>query len=175
VISAQAKDSIDRIFRQAARSRLPVDANDSCEIESGEFAEADGEEIVVLTISSIFFRVLVILQFGQDEAAQRYYLGAGQGTLRESILEVGNLCCGAMNQQLVEYFPDLGMSTPYVLNSHCVAYLDQLKPKYVSSYRVTINGTVRLGATLCVCADAPLDFVANVSDVMESVGELELF
>jgi len=43
---------------------------------------------------------------------------------------------------------------------------------------VTVNGAVQLGATVCVCADAPLDFVATVAevaDVAESVGELELF
>ncbi len=176
MISEQAKDSIDRIFRQAARTRLVIDSGDACDIAHGEWqgGVASGE-VVVLTISSISFRMLLILHFDDDETTRAYYLGAGQATLTESLLEIGNLCCGAINQRLVEYFPDLGMSTPYVLSGHCVPYLDQLKPDFLSSYRVTVNGNVRLGVTLCLCAGAPLDFVAHVSEVAESVGELELF
>ncbi|TKC88761.1 hypothetical protein FAZ69_13510 [Trinickia terrae] len=177
MISEQAKDSIERIFCQAARTRLTVGAGDSCDVAHGtpHGGAADGE-VVVLTISSIAFRLLLILHFDHnDDAMRSYYLGARQATLTESLLEIGNLCCGAMNQQLVEYFPDLGMSTPYVLSGQCVPYLDQLKPDFLVSYHVTVNRAVHLGATLCVCADSPLDFVANVSEVAESVGELELF
>jgi hypothetical protein len=183
VISEQAKDSIERIFRQAARLRLTANAGDSCDIVHGaphdgtEDGALDGE-LIVLTISSISFRLLLVLHFDNDDATRTYYLGAGEATLEERLLEICNLCCGAMNHQLVEYFPDLGMSTPYVLSGHCVSYLGQLKPDFIASYRVTVNGAVQLGATVCVCADAPLDFVATVAevaDVAESVGELELF
>jgi hypothetical protein len=183
VISEQAKDSIERIFRQAARLRLTVNAGDSCDIAHGEPHDgaADGGpdgELIVLTISSISFRLLLVLHFDNDDATRAYYLGSGEATLEERLLEICNLCCGAMNHQLVEYFPDLGMSTPYLLSGHCVSYLGQLKPDFLASYRVTVNGAVQLGATVCVCADAPLDFVATVAEVAEvaeSVGELELF
>ena len=176
MISEQAKDSIERIFRQAARLRLTVGEGDSCDIVQG--APHDGAadaDLIVLTISSICFRLLLVLHFDHDDATRAYYLGAGQATLEERLLEICNLCCGAMNQQLVEYFPDLGMSTPYVLNGHCMTYLSQLKPDFLTSYRVTVNGAVQLGATVCVCADAPLDFVASVAEVAESAGDLELF
>jgi hypothetical protein len=99
-------------------------------------------------------------------------------TLEERLLEICNLCCGAINHQLIEYFPDLGMSTPYVLSGQCLSYLDHLKPDFLTSYRVTVAGAVQLGATVCVCANAPLDFAATVAEVTEvagSVGELELF
>lgn len=179
MISEQAKDSIERIFRQAAQLRLTVDSGDACEITHGARHDgaADGN-LIVLTISSIVFRLLLVLHFDNDDATRAYYLGAAEATLGERLLEVCNLCCGAMNHQLLEYFPDLGMSTPYVLSGHCVTYLDQLKPDFLASYRVTVNGAVQLGATVCVCADAPVDFVANVAElaeVAESVGELELF
>ncbi|WP_027797419.1 hypothetical protein [Paraburkholderia acidipaludis] len=179
MISEQAKDSLERIFRQAARLRLTASAGDSCEVAHGAPHEGTSDdELIVLTISSITFRLLLVLRFDNDDATRAYYLGGGEATLEERLLEICNLCCGAMNHQLVEYFPDLGMSTPYVLSGHCAAYLTQLKPDFLASYCVTVNGTVRLGATVCVCADAPLDFVAHVAevaDVAESVGELELF
>jgi hypothetical protein len=179
VISTQALNSIERIFMQAARSRLPVDASHSCEVVPAALTginQGADANVVILTIASIDFRILLMLHFSADDTTRRYYVGGGaEGTLLEAFMEVANLCCGAMNQQLVEWFPDLGMSTPYALGSACVRYIDELKPNHVATYEVTIESTVRLGATLCVCASAPLDFVASVADMTESAGELELF
>jgi hypothetical protein len=96
-------------------------------------------------------------------------------SLQDALLEICNLCCGAVNQDLLRYFPDLGMSTPYVLSARCVSHLEQLKPDCLSSYAITINRSVQLAATVCVCAHAPIDFIADMTAVEESSGELELF
>ncbi|MEM5437656.1 hypothetical protein [Paraburkholderia diazotrophica] len=179
MISQQAKESIERIFYQSARTRLPAHAGDACEITALDAHLADkalASHIVVLTISSIAFRFLLVLHFDDDQMTRDYYLrDAEDRSLAEALMEVGNLCCGAINQQLVEYFPDLGMSTPYQLNGACVPFLTELKPAYLAAFRVTIGANVQIGATLCVCASAPVDFVADVSEVEESGGELELF
>ncbi|WP_323121153.1 hypothetical protein [Burkholderia alba] len=179
MISAQARDSLDRIFRQAALTRLPVRDGDPCNIAPLDPRDASalpGDDVVVLTISSMTFRLLLALHFADDDATRDYYLADTAGrTLRDTLMEVANLCCGAMNQLLVECFPDLGMSTPYLLNRRSVRHLDELRPGYVSAYGLTVGSSVRLGATLCVCSHAPLDFVANLSDVRQDVGELELF
>ena len=180
MISAHAKDSFERIFRKAAQARLPMDAGDLCEIapiaEAGAGASKDSQ-VVVLTISSIVFRLLLILRFDEDESTRAYYLkdAADERPFQEVFLEICNLCCGAMNQELLRYFPDLGMSTPYVLNARCLPHLNELKPALLSSYSVTLNGSVRLAATVCVCAHAPIDFIADTSAVEETSGELELF
>lgn len=177
MISAHAKDSFDRIFRNAAQARLPMAADDLCEIVAGPQAGAGRDSrVVVLTISSIVFRLLLILRFDEDDATRAYYLNDGdERPFQEVFLEVCNLCCGAMNQELLRYFPDLGMSTPYVLNAQCLPHLHELKPALVSSYSVMFNGAVQLAATVCVCAHAPLDFVADTNGVEETNGELELF
>ncbi|CAB3797974.1 hypothetical protein LMG28614_04688 [Paraburkholderia ultramafica] len=179
MISAHAKDSFDRIFRKAAQTRLPMDSGDLCEIaplaEAGAGATRD-TQVVVLTISSIVFRLLLILHFDEDDHTRRYYLNdADERPFQEVFLEICNLCCGAMNQELLRCFPDLGMSTPYVLNARCLPHLHELKPALLASYSVTLNGDVRLAATVCVCANAPLDFVADTSAIEETSGELELF
>ena len=179
MISQQAKDSFERIFTQSARTRLPADPAHSCDIAvlDAHLAQtALASQIVVLTISSIAFRFLLVLHFDDDAATREYFLrDAQERALPDALMEVGNLCCGAINQQLVEYFPDLGMSTPYHLSGACVPYLMELKPGYLAAFRVTVDANVQLGATLCVCASTPLDFVANVDSFEESAGELELF
>jgi hypothetical protein len=180
VISAHARDSFDRIFRKAAQARLPLDSGDPCEIAPLADASAGvskDTQVVVLTISSIVFRLLLILHFDEDDTTRGYYLkdAAAERPFQEAFLEICNLCCGAMNQELLRYFPDLGMSTPYVLNARCLPYLHELKPALLSSYSITLGDSVRLAATVCVCAHAPLDFVADTSAVEETSGELELF
>ncbi|WP_296659962.1 hypothetical protein [Paraburkholderia sp.] len=176
MIGERAKDSIDRIFFAAARTRLVADAQHACEIVPHAGDTPQGAQVVALTISSMQFRLLLLLHFNDDEATRRYYVGDAQRTLAETFMEFGNLCCGAMNQQLVEHFPDLGMSTPYVLSGGCLPYLQELKPNYLSSHALTLDASVRLGATLCVCSKTPLDFVAADQEAScESSGELEMF
>ena len=179
MISAHAKDSFDRIFRKAAQARLPMASGDVCEIAPVADVSAGASrdtQVVVLTISSIVFRLLLILHFDEDDTTRGYYLNDGdERPFQEAFLEICNLCCGAMNQELLRYFPDLGMSTPYVLNARCLPHLRELKPGLVASYSIVLNGDVRLGATVCVCTHAPLDFVADTSAVEETSGELELF
>lgn len=179
MISAHGKDSFDRIFRKAAQARLPLESGDLCEIVPIAEASAGSTkdtQVVVLTISSIVFRLLLILHFDENDSAREYYLKeADERSFQEVFLEICNLCCGAMNQELLHHFPDLGMSTPYVLNARCLPHLHELKPGLLSSYSITLNGTVRLAGTLCVCADAPIDFVADTNALEETSGELEMF
>ncbi|MEA3130946.1 MAG: hypothetical protein QOF46_2741, partial [Paraburkholderia sp.] len=70
MISGNAKDSFDRIFRKAAQARLPLDSADTCEIapldEAGLGATKD-TQVVVLAISSIVFRMLLILHFDETD------------------------------------------------------------------------------------------------------------
>jgi hypothetical protein len=180
MISSCARDSIEHIFLKAARSRLPLQTHDACDITPLTPADVNTEDaadnLVILTISSVVFRLLLVFNFDEDTPTRDYFLkDAGQGSLQETLLEICNLCCGAMNHELLHYFPDLGMSTPYVLSARCLPHLEELKPDYLASYAITISESVRLAATVCVCADAPIDFTADVSNAEESTGELELF
>ncbi|MGF6609714.1 hypothetical protein OKW45_004636 [Paraburkholderia sp. WSM4175] len=179
MITDQAKQSIADIFCHAARARLPATPGDSCEIAAVPRWDRDhpaGPCAMALTISSIGFRLLFVLHFGKDDATHAYYAsGDTTRSLSETLMELGNLCCGYMNQQLVNHFPDLGMSTPYELNSACIEYLDELRPDHVWAYELTIGGAARLGVTLCLCAQAPLDFKAELATADEAEGELELF
>jgi len=176
MIGERAKESLERVFSGAARTRLTVGDGDACEIAGlPAGASPPQRRVVVLTIASMRFRLLLLLHFDDDAATRDYYAADAARPLADAFMEVANLCCGAMNQQLVEHFPDLGMSTPYALGSECVAYLAALKPAWSASYGVTIDGAVRIGATLCLCTSAPLDFVAGEIATADAGGELELF
>ncbi|APR38111.1 hypothetical protein [Paraburkholderia sp. SOS3] len=197
MISAQAKESFERILQKAAQSRLTVDSADTCQFvpqtrRQGTDATAEAvanagvartmtdrandANVVVLTISSISFRLLLMLHVNEDAATVGYYTkGDAQRTFSEVFQEICNLCCGAINQELLSYFPDLGMSTPYMLSARCLPYLEGLKPALLETWAVTINDSVQLSATLCVCAHAPIDFMADVSMAEDTSGELELF
>jgi hypothetical protein len=179
MISSNAQASIEGILLKAARSRLPQHAEDMCEIvplAQDRVSSRPEANVIVLTISSILFRLLLVFHFDDDASTRNYFAKeTGDVSLQDVLLEICNLCCGAVNQDLLPYFQDLGMSTPYVLSVRCLPYLEGLKPGYLSSYAITINGSVQLAATVCVCADAPIDFVADMTAVEETNGELELF
>ncbi|MCA8292433.1 hypothetical protein LGN19_01380 [Burkholderia sp. AU30198] len=193
MISAQAKAGFERIFFDAARTRLA--SGGACDIRPAAGHAHDGqdhalaksrtkpkvpEHVAVLTISALHFRLLLALRFSDDDATRRHFSGATAGTssqrpLPEAFMEVANLCCGAINQALTASFPDLGMSTPYLLSGSSIDYLPALAPNHVAAYDLTLDGDVRVGATLCVCANAPVDFHVPETATVDTGGELELF
>lgn len=180
MISQQAKQGIDHIFTQSVRKSLILDPADVCDIEmlpesaSNKFPEKD---IVVLTISSFLFRVLTIFHIGEDSATRNYFLrNAPNKSFTEVFSEISNLCSGAMNSELLRYFPHLGMSTPYTLSSRCLPFLNELiNPGHLSRHAITINGSARLQATICMCGYAPVDFAVDRTAAAAATGELELF
>ncbi|KVM91728.1 hypothetical protein [Burkholderia diffusa] len=194
MISAQARAGFERIFFDAARTRLA--SGGACEIRAAAVDAHDAshdpsrmksrampkvpEHVAVLTISALHFRLLLALRFRDDEPTRRHFTAAAPGAsaqrpLPEAFMEVANLCCGAINQALTAPFPDLGMSTPYLLSGASVDYLPALNPDHVAAYDVTLDGDVRIGATLCVCANAPVDFHVPEAASVDTGGELELF
>ena len=135
-----------------------------------------GEILLVVTISSFVFRLLTLFQVGGDPATRAYYVSTAQQSLDEAFREFANMCCGALNRELSEQIPHLAMSIPYTLSSQCLAFLGELRPSFLSSSAVTINDSVRLQVTLCMCCSAAVDFVASAEPVVETTaGELEMF
>lgn len=179
MISERAMQGIDEILIRAVRSRLVLHPDDRCEFALTRLQDASGlsaQDFVVLTISSIGFRMLTMVHIDDNEQTRRYYgRGSPELAFMDIFFEVANLFCGAMNQELVSYFPDLGMSTPYYLDGRCASHVSGLKPAYLASYAITINDDVRLTASVCVCAHLPLDFKLADNQPVQATGELELF
>ncbi len=179
MISERAKHGVDFIFTRAARANLIRESSDTIEIErlqGSQIIQTPENRILVLTVASYVFRLLIIFHVKNDTVTESYYSKPDSGrTFSEVFGEIGNLCCGAMNRDLGNYFLHMGMSTPYMLDGKCVAYLNELKPTYISQHRIEINNAVSMHATLCFCAYAPIDFRVDTSAAVEATGELELF
>lgn len=179
MISLQARQSIEYIFTQSARKSFQLDPADYCNIEllqGGVQHKHHEKDVIVLTISSFLFRVLTIFHIGEDAETRNYFLnGRAEKSLTEVFSEISNLCSGAMNAELLRYFPHLGMSTPCTLSGRCLPFLSELKSGHMSHFNITINGAARLQATLCMCGYAPVDFALDKTAAAVETGELEFF
>ncbi|MEN9480730.1 MAG: hypothetical protein RLZZ298_2125 [Pseudomonadota bacterium] len=179
MISEQAKQGVNYIFTKAVKANLTVDASDNIEVaqlHDAGFADIPGKNIVVLTISSYLFRLLIIFHVDADQATEAHFTKLQpERSFHEVFGEFGNLCVGAMNRDMGNHFLHLGMSTPYVLESRSLPFLNELKPGYVARHQIGINNAVSLHATLCLCAYAPIDFRVDMSAVEEETGTIELF
>jgi hypothetical protein len=182
VISEQARTVVERIFADAMRAHLPVDPSHRLELSAvGAVVPADApaHELMIVTSSSFRFRLLTVFHLRGGVSTAAYY-GRGRTDIppAEAFGEVANLCCGAINRELARYVPHMGMSTPYVLNSHCLDFLGDLQPQHVARYDVAIGGDVRIGATLCLCGSAAIDFSTvplAAAEQPASTGDLEFF
>lgn len=179
MISEQAKQGVEFIFMKAARTNLALSADDVVDISPAigvDVTEFPEQTIIVLTISSFLFRLMTIFHVDDNPELKDYFTkGATDRTLVEVLSELGNLCCGAMNRDLLNYFPHLGMSTPYALDSKCMSFVNELKPGFVGGYEITINNTIQMHASICFCEYQPIDFAVEMSAAEEDTGMLELF
>lgn len=183
MISQQAKDGFEYLLGQALKGSL-VSSGDSCDVQPIEgTAEIKENKMVVLTISSYLFRLMVMIHFRMDPATRAHFAAMNrtpaeemdQQTFLDVIGECGNICCGALNRELAKHFPHIGMSTPNVLDRHSVEYLQQLGANHIKHFRVALGSGVVMHASLAVCDYADLHFVVDKSQAEESTGELEFF
>ncbi|MEN2671768.1 hypothetical protein [Herbaspirillum huttiense] len=182
-ISASARDGFDTLLQQALRSSLvPSDA--SAEISVVEdIAALTEKKMVVLTISSYLFRLMVMFHFTPDAATRGHFARLtrvsagemGEQALMDAIAECGNLCCGIFNRELGRFFPHLGMSTPNVIDTQCVAYLQKLNCAHVRHFAIDMADTPRLHVSLALSTYDRLDFAVAPGEEADTTGELELF
>jgi hypothetical protein len=181
VITEQSQRNIEIAFHKAIRANLVREAGDICDItpvERGKLCEYPGDKLLLITLSSFVFRLMMIFRIVETPAIRAYYVpAAATQSLDEVFAEMANMCGGALNRELSDNFPHLAMSTPYTVSSQCIAFLSELKPQYVSSYLITINDAVQLQATLCLCCSAPIEVAVSgaATEVGDNSGEIELF
>lgn len=189
--SSAAIASVEWLYEKAVRDNSVSGGSFSCEVTplpaaANDPAAAAGQHLVVLTIASYVFRIVALFSFSRDGATAAHMAKlvrsktpeiAGQA-LDDAFAELVNMICGTVNRRLVEHFPHVGMSTPFVLENSCSNYLAALDPAHTRTYRVKVDDEVGYQLTLCLCTGrgSEMDFQIDRSEqTEESSGELELF
>jgi len=173
--------NVELAFHKAVRANIVRAAADSCDIapaDSGRVGEYPGNHMLLITISSFVFRLIVIFRIIDDPATRAYYLRVDSAqTLDEVFAEVVNMCGGALSRELSANFPHLAMSTPCTVSERCMVFLSELRPQHLSRCGITINESVQLQATLCMCCSRPIEVAtaASAAEADHGIGELELF
>lgn len=183
MLSQSAKDGFDYLLGQALKGSL-VPSDTSADVSFIDSTDGIAEKrMVVLTVSSYLFRLMVMFYFSPDAATKAHFArltnttpeAMDEQSFMDAIAESGNLCCGILNRDLGNYFPHIGMSTPNVIDKQCAAYLQTLNASHVRHFAVDMPDAPRFHVTLCASAYADIDFAVSQEDVGESTGELELF
>lgn len=185
MITQQAKDAFDFTMMGALKSALVSSSDDHCDVQViDDVADVKEKKVVLLTVSSYLFRVITLVYFTLNKETKAHFAAINRvdpETMSESdyldvICECGNIFCGALNRELAKHFPHLGMSTPNVLDRDCIDYIEELDAGYIKHFKIEINSSFTMHASLAVCDFADIDFyVDTTSNADESNGELEMF
>ena len=184
MITPQAQHSFDALLMKAMAENLVITPGDGCRIETIPANErVEESEFVVLTISSYLFRLVVLFHFTATPETRDHFArllrlpgkGLDDKAFYDAVSEFGNLCCGALNRDLGQSFPHVGMSTPNLLKRGSMRFLATLEAGYTQVFRIEFSETLRFHATICVCEYGDLDFRWEPKALAETSGELELF
>jgi hypothetical protein len=182
-VSERARSGFDRFIIDATKNAFGLPQTE-CTVALSEAAALGEHEVVMLTVSSYRFRVLLFIHFERNRATRSHLAALGRAAIEQlgderfddAMMERGNLCCGGLNRELSRFFPHLGMSTPCILPSSSMEHLESLRPSVTRYYRAELGPSVALQLTLAICAFADIDFAFGADTAgMARGGELELF
>lgn len=181
-VSPRACTALDHFVARAAKNALAPNAG--CEMTQAASAVPRERKAVMITVSSYLFRVLLFIQFDQNAGTVAHFAeleGIAPGEMSEerfldSVMERGNLYCGAFNRDLAEFFPHVGMSTPCILDRSSLEHVSALQPAVTRHYVTDLGRDATLHLTLALCAFSDLDFAYEPGAAEEeSTGEMEMF
>ena len=185
MISQQAKDGLEFTMVNALKDALAAPGEDRCDVEVIDSIKGiKDKKMVVLTVSSYMFRVMTMMYFTMNKPTKQHLARINRAEVSDMddtafidvICECGNIACGALNRALAQHFPHIGMSTPNILDNDSAGYLNSLNPNHVQHFKVRVNETLTIYATLCFCAFTDINFAVDMTATTEeSSGELEMF
>jgi len=182
-ISDRACTGFDHFVTEAIKISFAL-PDGQCSVAPISEAATGKHEVVMLTVASYRFRVLLFVHFDRGLAMRAHLAALGSVTAEQMVeerfvdtmMERGNLCCGALNRELAQFFPHIGMSTPCVLPGSSLEHIGALRPSMTRHYRAEIAADVALRLTLAICAFADIDFPFDLREAGDAPsGELELF
>jgi CheY-specific phosphatase CheX len=184
MISNRAQNSFDQMLMQGIQACLGSSASESCEISVlPNTAEVRESKVVVLTVASYLFRLLVLIYFSPDESTKAHFARINNiepadftdQAFQDAIRECGNICCGTLNRELARVYPHVAMSTPNIIERECVNYLESLHGGHLRHLRAIASDGKQWHFSVCVRDYADIDFEWAVEEAATSAGEMEFF
>jgi hypothetical protein len=186
MISKQAQDGFNHLLIKAIKSSLVMPTADACEVNVlTDLTEIEETKMVILTVSSYLFRLMVFIYFTPDDSTKEYFarinktqaLDMSEQSFYDAIAECGNICCGILNRDLSQFFPHIGMSTPNIIDKNCSSYLNVLGCGHIQHFKVNVNDIngASFHVSLCINDFADLHFILDKNEEETNTGELELF
>lgn len=186
-VSDRARQGLDHFLAVAARHALVAEGQ-PLELVADDDSTPGESDVIMLTVSSYRFRALLFIHFDRDPGTRAHFAALAGQPLDEmtgerfvdTLMERGNLVCGALNRDLAQHFPHIGMSTPCLLRRSSIEHLGAVGPTHSRRYRADIAPGVAMHFTLALCAFEDLDFpyeprTAEAEAAEDTSGELELF
>ncbi len=184
MISNRARDNFDQMLMLGIKASIGGATPEACEITplSGK-AEIQESKVVVLTVASYLFRLLVVIYFSPDDSTKAHFASLGnidpaemtEQAFLDALRECGNMCCGTLNRELARVYPHVAMSTPNIIERECVNYLESLNGGHLQHFRAVNGDGKEWHLSLCVRDYADIDFEWAVEEESVSAGEMEFF
>jgi hypothetical protein len=184
MISTRATNSFDQMLMLGIKASMGDAASADCVVEVlADPEEIQETQVVMLTVASYVFRLLVMVYFSPDESTKAHFAGVThvdpsdmtEQAFLDAIQERGNICCGTLNRELVRVFPHVGMSTPNIIERECVNYLRTLPGGHLQHFRAANGAGQNFYFGICVRDFADIDFVWEPAKDIVSAGEMEFF
>ncbi|MCW8929579.1 MAG: hypothetical protein OQL19_04995 [Gammaproteobacteria bacterium] len=186
MFSDDSQNNLLKIIESSIRDNLKADSLVFGNCDDKEISEK--ENIIVLTLSSHTFRLILFWHFNFDSPTNDYIrsqLNKDEKQLSDKeiekqnmdfISELSNAYCGQLKRVLGHQFLHLGMSTPNPLNKDNFIFIDELECNFKNTRRIRINSNVNFYLSYCLCFQDNTDFIINPPKEDESEsGELEFF
>jgi hypothetical protein len=177
------KDGFVKCLDLSMTERFPQQGLTVKELSS--VPEVEGDEAVVLTISSHLFRILIFLHYKNDEQLKKILLQAlnekqtnlEQSKVYDYLCEVGNVFCGALKREVQKAVASLGMSTPNILSREAINYVQETRIDLQGFAGVSKQGSPTFYASYYLSAYGDLEYSSDSTVIEDEVdsGELEFF
>ena len=189
MITPRTLSTLESVLNRSLKETGTLPEDDRLELVRQSAASnttSETHRLLVLTISSYAFRIVALFEFQIDERAEVHFAKlfrseedrlTGQH-LGDALSEYVNMVCGTINRLISSPTRQTGMSTPFGLETTCMAHIQKIKPEETLAFKATFSGGVHLDIVLCLCTagNSTLDIEANIETQEESTsGELELF
>ena len=186
MISQRAKIELEKLFPRYLEESLRTESHTTWRMQPVNVKEIGAKRFTMLTISAYDFRLIVLLHFSSDTASMRYVadsLKVASGELsisqyQDFLSEVGNILCGAIKRGLFHFFPHLGMSSPNLMDSGSLKYVEGYPIDHAMHIKAKAEDGTEFYSSLYVSSLGELDFdpiaISKIEEQVE-MGALELF